>query len=127
MKIAHVAVWTDNPERLRDFYVTYLNGVSNEKYVNPKKGFESFFVSFEGEASIEIMKRTDVTERVSGEYLGWCHLAFALESKEAVCELTERLRADGYTIAGEPRTTGDGCFESVVLDVDSNRVELVAE
>jgi hypothetical protein len=53
------------------------------------------------------------------------HFAFALDSKEEVLELTEKLRSAGYTISGEPRTSGDGYFESVVLDPDGNRVECV--
>ena len=48
----------------------------------------------------------------------------SLGSAELVDELTERLRDAGYTIAGEPRTTGDGYYESVILDPEGNRIEL---
>ena len=47
MQLTHIALWTNHLERLRDFYVKYFNGKSNEKYVNSKKGFASYFVSFE--------------------------------------------------------------------------------
>jgi lactoylglutathione lyase len=73
------------------------------------------------------MRRTDIIKRAEGELLGYCHLAFSLDSKADVLRLTEQLRKDGYQIVGEPRVTGDGYFESVVLDVDGNRVELVSE
>ena len=56
--------------------------------------------------------------------LGYAHFAMSLGSAELVDELTERLRDAGYTIAGEPRTTGDGYYESVILDPEGNRIEL---
>lgn len=127
MKIAHIAIWTEHLEKMREFYITYFNGKSNRKYTNPAKGFESYFIYFDGETSIELMRSQHIKENAGTEKLGICHLAFSLENKEKVCELTERLRKDGYIVAGEPRTTGDGFFESVVLDVESNRIELVAE
>ncbi len=127
MKIGHIALWTQRLESLREFYVRYFDGTAGGKYVNPDKGFESYFVSFGGGASLELMSRRDVTGRNGGESLGLCHFSFALGSREAVDSLTERLRADGYTVAGEPRTTGDGMYESVVLDPDGNRVELCDE
>lgn len=129
MKISHIALWTNKLEEQRDFYVNYFNGKSNEKYVNPAKGFESYFISFDGDTTLEIMRRTDVTEskyNANKEYIGICHFAFCVGSKEKVLELTEKLRKDGYNIVGEPRTSGDGYFESVVLDIDNNRVEIIA-
>ncbi len=72
------------------------------------------------------MRRKDVIHQSKGEYLGYCHLAFSVGSKAELIELTERLREDSYQIVGEPLVIGNGCFESVALDVDSNRVELVA-
>ena len=101
MHISHIAIWTTRLEELRNFYITYFNGTSNEKYINPKKGFESYFISFDqGFASLEIMQR------------------------EAVLELTEQLRKDGFVIESEPRTTGDGYFESAILDPEGNIVEI---
>ena len=46
MKLHHIAIWTFRLEELKEFYVRFLGGKSNEKYVNPKKGFESYFISF---------------------------------------------------------------------------------
>ncbi len=92
----------------------------------PQKGFESYFIRFDCGADLELMSRTDVQNTPIGENrLGLTHFAFALDSKEEVLELTEKLRSAGYTISGEPRTSGDGYFESVVLDPDGNRVECV--
>lgn len=126
MKIHHIAIWTFRLEELKEFYVRYFNGTSNEKYVNPKKGFESYFVSFESGPPLELMRRTDVQDvPIEENRLGLTHLAFSFESREAVLALTEQLRSEGYSIAGEPRTSGDGYFESVILDPDGNRVECV--
>ncbi len=126
MRIHHIALWTTRLEELKDFYITYFKGTGNEKYTNPLKGFESYLVSFdEKSALIEIMRRTDITSPADNIlHTGLAHFSFSAGSKEAVLELTERLRRDGFTVASEPRTTGDGFFESAILDPDGNLVEI---
>ena len=126
MKIHHIAIWTFRLEELREFYIRYFNGTSNEKYINPKKGFESYFIYFDDGAALELMSRTDVQNTpIEENKLGLTHFALSFQSKEDVLRTTEQLRSEGYTIAGEPRTSGDGYFESVILDPDGNRVECV--
>lgn len=126
MKIHHIAIWTFRLEEMKEFYTRYFKGTSNDKYVNLKKGFESYFIHFDDGADLELMSRTDIQDiPVEENRLGLTHLAFALDRKEEVLELTEKLRNEGYSIAGEPRTSGDGYFESVILDPDGNRVECV--
>lgn len=127
MNIEHVAIWVDDLESMREFYVTYFDMVSNEKYMNPKKGFTSYFLTFgESKTRLELMNRADITEEPSnrGLHKGIAHLAVSVGDKKAVDLLTERLRADGYEIVGEPRTTGDGYYESVVLDPEGNHIEI---
>ncbi|MBF2373818.1 VOC family protein [Listeria seeligeri] len=124
MKIEHIALWTSDLEKMKDFYVTYFGATANDLYENKTKGFSSYFLSFETGARLELMKRTDVSEEVTGEKLGWTHIAVATESKKAVDELTEKLRAAGFEVVGEARTTGDGYYESVVLDPEGNRIEI---
>lgn len=125
MHISHIAIWTTRLEELRDFYVTYFHGTSNEKYINPMKGFESYFVSFgQGITSLEIMRRKDIVTPPTEKSLGLTHFSFSVGSREGVLELTEQLRNAGYTIESEPRTTGDGYFESAILDPDGNLVEI---
>lgn len=125
MQLAHIALWTEQLDELRDFYIRYFGGESNARYVNPAKGFESFFLRFGDGCTLELMRRHDIRDRAEGQHLGLCHLAFAATSREEVLSLTERLRADGYRITGEPRTSGDGYFESVVADPDGNLIEIV--
>lgn len=104
----------------------HFNGSSNEKYINPQKGFESYFLHFDEGTDLELMSRTDIQNTpIEENRLGLTHFAFAFDSQKAVLRQTERLRTAGYTIAGEPRTSGDGYFESVVLDPDGNRIECV--
>lgn len=129
MKIEHIAVWVKDLEKTRTFYQKYFGAVSNEKYVNPVKNFESYFLSFENGCRLEIMTRPDLSESENSyesQQFGIIHFAFSAGSKEKVNELTETLRKDGYTIAGEPRTTGDGYYESVILDPENNIIEIVA-
>lgn len=129
MKITHIGIWTKQLEVLRSFYTTYFQGKSHAKYVNPKKGFESHMLHFEGGCTLEIMSRTDVDQVRNSEdreFIGLAHLAFSTGSKDQVDRLTERLRQAGYKVIGEPRTTGDGFYESVILDPDNNRIEISA-
>ena len=128
MRIEHIAIWTNKLEEMKDFYCKYFNGNSNEKYINTKIGFESYFIKFDEGARLEIMKMTGVNEALEEgkEIIGITHIAFKVDGKEEVNKLTEALRCDGYTVVGEPRTTGDGYYESIVLDLEGNRIELVA-
>lgn len=126
MRIHHIAIWTFRLEEMKEFYTRYLGGISNEKYVNPTKGFESYFLSFEGGTDLELMSRTNVQNTpIEEDRLGLTHFAFSFDSKESVLEQTEQFRTAGYKIVGEPRTSGDGYFESVILDPDGNRIECV--
>jgi lactoylglutathione lyase len=124
MRIEHVALWTADLERLRRFYETYLGARASARYVNPAKRFESYFLTFDSGARLEIMHRSDVLAGAAEPALGWAHVAFALGSEQAVDRLTARLAEDGFSIVDGPRRTGDGYYESVVLDPDGNRVEI---
>lgn len=129
MRIDHIAVWTDDLERCKQFYVSYFGAVAGSGYVNPKQGFESCFLSFADGARIEVMKTTildPVKIEPGAQRTGLTHFAVALGSERLVDELTRRLKNDGYPVLDGPRRTGDGYYESVVLDPDGNRVEITA-
>lgn len=123
IKIEHIALWAENLELLKEFYTTYFDGVSGSRYHNPVKGFTSYFISFTGGCRLELMHREGLC-RGECNRLGLAHIAFSVGSKTNVDQLTERLRNDGYTILGEPRTTGDGYYESVVADPEGNTIEI---
>ncbi len=124
MKIEHLAIWTSDLDNLRSFYEKYFGAVSGSKYHNPVKSFESYFLSFGDGARLELMCKPGLQPGTPSERTGLAHLAVSVGSEQDVVALTERLRQDGFTIAGEARVTGDGYFESVVLDPDGNRIEI---
>lgn len=126
MKIEHIAIWVKDLEATKNFYETYFGAKSGEKYHNPNKTFTSYFLRFQSGARLELMHRPDIVKPLNGgqEGIGFTHLAISVDSKHKVDELTHQLRIDGYTVLGEPRTTGDGYYESVVLDPEGNRLEI---
>ena len=127
MRIEHVAIWTHDLERLRSFYEAYFAGRANAKYVNPRTQFESYFLTFADGTRLELMQKPTIPlsqNDIERQFTGYIHIAFSIGSREAVDALTERLRQDGYRILDGPRTTGDGYYESSVLDPDGNRVEI---
>lgn len=130
MKIDHVAIWTDDLEKMRQFYTTYFRCVSNEKYTNESKKFCSYFLTFDdGGCRIELMGRSDIVEEPThrGFVKGLAHFDIEVGDESTVEKLVERLRNDGYTVVGEPRLTGDGYYEAAVSDPDGNYVEISAK
>lgn len=125
MKISHIAMWVKDIENIKNFYIKYFNCKCNDKYINNKKGFESYFLSFENDSKLEIMNIKDINElNKENNFYGFAHIAISLGSKDKVDSLTKTLENDGYIIASNPRTTGDGYYESVILDPENNRIEL---
>lgn len=114
-------------QSLKAFYIQYFGAVPGPLYENPKKHFISCFLSFEGEARLEVMQKQPLQDRNPSdapESVGYAHISIAVGSKEAVEDLTARLQEDGVPVVGAPRFTGDGYYESLVLDPDGNRVEI---
>ena len=125
MKIEHVAMYVNDLEKARDFFIKYLGGVSNDGYHNTKTGFKSYFISFDDGSRLELMNKPGMTddEKVLAR-TGYIHIAFSLGSKDAVDELTERLKFNGYEVVSGPRTTGDGYYESCIIGIEGNQIEL---
>ncbi len=124
MKIEHLALYVKNLEKSRQFYCKYFEGESSNRYENMKKKLTSYFVRFAGGCRLELMHQPDRGLLNAKENLGIHHFAITVGSREQVDTLTDKLRRDGFTIFGEPRITGDGYYESVVLDPDGNMVEI---
>ena len=127
MKIEHIAIWTERLEELKAFYEKYFNAVSNDKYHNLTKQFSSYFLSFESGERLEMMSMEGVTacdKSHAMQVTGLAHFAFALGSEQAVDQLTKTLVYNGYQWIDGSRQTGDGYYESCVLDPDGNRLEL---
>ncbi|QHT69950.1 glyoxalase/bleomycin resistance/extradiol dioxygenase family protein [Rhodocytophaga rosea] len=129
MKIEHLAIWVHDLEKIKNFYTTYFDVSAGDKYINPRKQFTSYFLYFGSDKTrLEIMHRPDIEPNPGkrGFLHGVAHFAISIGNKQGVDALTDRLRSDGYTIESEPRTTGDGYYESVVLDPEGNYVEISA-
>ena len=129
IKIDHIAIWTKDIEKLKKFYQKYFKCKSNKKYINKQKKFHSYFLNFTNNVRIEIMQMPSIPENKNNpfeQYLGIIHIALNVNGKKNVNKITETLKKDGYKIISEPRTTGDGYYESCILDPDGNRIEIIA-
>lgn len=125
MKIEHVAMYVNDLEAVRDFFITYLGAKSNEGYHNMKTGFRSYFLSFDDGARLEIMNKPQMTDTEKDLVrTGYAHIAFSVGSKENVDRLTEKLKNDGYEVISGPRITGDGYYESCIVGIERNQIEL---
>lgn len=124
MKIEHLAIWVSDLEGMRNFYEDYFGAIPGKKYHNPKKNFSSYLLSFNEGPRLELMHNPVIIGLNPDERLGLIHFAISVGSKEKVDVLTNTLRSAKFTIVGEPRTTGDGYYESVVLDPEGNRIEI---
>ena len=128
-RIEHIALWVENLDELSAFYASAFGAQVGTRYVNAAKGFQSCFLTFESGARVELMATTRLSparHAPGTERMGLTHLAISLGSESAVDELTKKLRSAGVTVLDGPRRTGDGYYESVVLDPEGNRIEITA-
>ncbi len=125
MRIDHVAMYVNDLEAARDFFIKYLGGRSNDGYQNEDTGFRSYFICFDDGARLEIMNKPEMEDlNKTRNRTGYSHIAFSVGSREEVDRLTERLRNDGYDVISGPRTTGDGYYESCIVGVEENQIEI---
>ena len=125
MRIEHIALYVNDLEGAKDFFVRYFSAVPNQGYHNKVTDFCSYFLTFGDGARLELMHKPGMTDPEKGlNRTGYIHLAFQLGSKEAVDALTARLCADGYSVVSGPRTTGDGYYESCVVGFEGNLIEI---
>lgn len=125
MKIEHIAMYVRDLESAKKFFVDYFGAEANDGYYNSKTQFRSYFLSFDNDCRLEIMNKPDLADdEQSVMRAGYIHIAFSVGSKENVDSLTERLRADGYNVISGPRTTGDGYYESCIVGLEGNLIEI---
>ncbi len=125
MQIEHIAMYVNDIEKTKEFFVKYFNATSNEGYHNPNTDFRSYFLTFGDGARLEIMNRPQMKdEEKTLNRTGYIHIAFSLGSKKQVDDLTERLRNDGFSVVSGPRTTGDGYYESCIIGIEGNQIEI---
>lgn len=125
MKIEHIAMYVKDLEKTKTFFEIYLNARANAGYHNPKTDFRSYFLSFDDGARLEIMNKPQMQDSPKTlTQTGYIHIAFSVGSKEKVDELTVKLKEDGYEIISDPRITGDGYYESCVVGIEDNQIEI---
>ena len=131
MILEHVAIWTDKLEELKDFYIKYFGATANEKYKNEQNQFESYFLTFESGARLEIMTKPGIpgnkNDTITAQHKGIIHLAFGVNTMNDVDEKANLLQSDGFKILRGPRKTGDGYYEFETLDPDDIRLEVTTK
>ena len=125
MKIEHIAMFVNDLEKTRDFFIQYFDATANDGYFNPKTQFKSYFLTFDQGTRLEIMSKPNVIDDVKGvEKTGYTHLAFSVDNQQKVNDLTEALRKGGYEVISGPRVTGDGYYESCIIGIEGNIIEI---
>lgn len=125
MKIDHIAMYVKDLEGTKQFFEQYFNAAANNLYHNEKTGFRSYFLTFGDGARLEIMNRPDLENAEKTlQRAGYIHIAFSVGSKERVDSLTAQLKQDGYEVISGPRTTGDGYYESCIVAIEDNQIEI---
>lgn len=125
MKIEHIALYVNDLEKTRNFFVKYLGAKSNDGYHNLKTNFRSYFLSFDDGARLEIMNKPEMPDLPKDlARTGYAHIAFCVGSREKVDALTAELKSDGYEVVSGPRTTGDGYYESCIVAIEGNQIEI---
>lgn len=125
MRIDHVAMYVNDLEKVRDFFVTYFKAQANDGYYNEKTGLRTYFLTFEDGSRLEIMNRPGMSDEEKALLrTGYIHIAFSTGSKEKVDALTKQLKKDGFDVLSGPRTTGDGYYESCILGIEGNQIEI---
>lgn len=125
MRIEHIAMYVNDLEAAKDFFVTYFGAVPDAGYYNAKTNFHSYFLTFDDRARLEIMNKLGMSnDEKALARTGYIHIAFSVGSKENVDSLTRRLKEDGYAVVSGPRTTGDGYYESCIVGIEGNQIEI---
>lgn len=125
MRIEHVAIYVNELEPAKNFFVRYLGGHANGGYYNPHTGFRSYFITFDDGARIECMTKPEMDGQEKPlNRTGYAHIAFSVGSKEKVDALTKELKGAGFKVVSGPRTTGDGYYESCIVAIEGNQIEL---
>lgn len=130
MIIHHVAIWVNDLEKVKNYYIKYFGAQSNEKYMNPTTGMSSYFLSFGSGCQIEIMHRANIPDNLNDtvkQHKGYIHICLFVDSVEEVESKAQELKTGGYEILRGPRRTGDGYYEFETLDPEGNRLEVMCK
>lgn len=128
MKIDHVAMYVNDLEAEKDFFVKYFNATAGSKYTNFRSDFSNYFLSFSDGSRLEIMTRNSSADDKKARYrTGYHHIAICVGDRKDVDDMMKKFEVDGVTVVNGARTTGDGYYEAVVVDPEGNEIEIIAE
>lgn len=124
MKLAHLAIWTQDLEAAAAFWRDHFDADVADRYDSRNRpGFASRFVKVPGnDTRIEIMEGPWVTPH-PGEACGWAHIAFSVGGTDQVDAIADRFRRKGLLVSA-PRRTGDGYYEAVVRSPEGTLIEI---
>jgi len=127
MNIEHVAIYVNNLEVEKNFFIKYFGAKASEKYTNFRQDFSSYFLTFDNGSRFEIMHRQSMIDPKKAKYRsGYHHVALNVGGIEDVNTITSTMEDDGVFVVVAPRKTGDGYYASVVEDPEGNEIELLA-
>ena len=128
MKIEHVAMYVNDLEAEKNFFVKYFNAKAGSKYSNFRNDFSNYFLKFDDGSRLEIMTRSGATDAEKTRYrTGFHHIAISVGDRKDVDDMMKKFDADGVIVVSGARTTGDGYYEAVVVDPEGNEIEIIAE
>ena len=110
-------------EKMRAFFRFLTSAVFHVKQLQTEEAAENSFTDI-SEVQQVGSEGANTIAKPDTQHLGFTHLSFSVGSKEEVDRLTQQMSSEGTPIVGQPRTTGDGYYESVVLDPEGNRIEI---
>ena len=125
MKLDHLAMYVEDLEGAKEFFIRFFAAETNEEYYNPQTGLRTYFLSFTGGSRLEIMTRPGLLPVGQEQFFtGYTHLAFSAGSRDRVDQLTKELAENGYEVLSGPRLTGDGYYESCICGPEGNQIEI---
>ena len=128
MRIEHIAMYVNDLEKEKEFFELYFGAKAGNQYVYEEIGFRSYFLEFQDGARLELMHNTEMDDiEKYRRRTGFIHIAFTVGAKSDVDKITEKIKNEGYEVISAPRTTGDGYYESCILDSEGNQIEITAD
>ncbi len=128
MKIDHVAMYVNDLEAEKDFFVKYFDAKAGSKYTNFRSDFSNYFLRFDDGSRLEIMTRNSSSDDKKVRYrTGYHHIAISVGDRKDVDDMMKKFDADGVIVVSGARTTGDGYYAAVIVDPEGNEVEIIAE
>lgn len=121
MKIDHVAMYVNDLEAEKDFFVKYFNATASSKYTTFRGDFSNYLLRWSDGSRLEIMTDTSADAKKASYRTGINRFYFLADDRKEVDDIMNKLAADGV-IVEIPRENAEGYYESVVVDPEGNEI-----